>query len=136
MAEYVYVIDTVPVPPPVPGLYRTNGLVELLGDPGMLLALERSYTMGVGNSVRIYRLDLTGASNVADQNALAATSVTTVRKTLLLDLTTLDMPLDNLKGMSWGPRLPNGRRTLMLVSDNNFSAHQMTQLMAFEVVPA
>ena len=141
IAEHVYVVDAVPVPPPLPGLYRTNGLVELLGGEGMLLALERSYTMGVGNSVRIYRIDLAGASNVADQEALvgtgalATTSYTAVRKTLLLDLAVLGVPLDNLEGMSWGPRLPNGRRTLILISDNNFSVGQITQLLAFEMQP-
>ncbi len=135
LAEHVYVVDAVPVPPPLPGLYRTNGLVELLGDPGMLLALERSYTMGVGNSVRIYRLDLARASNVADREALAGSSLTAVRKTLLLDLAVLGIPLDNLEGMSWGPPLSNGRRTLILISDNNFSARQITQLLAFEVQP-
>jgi len=133
LAEHVYVVDAVPVPPPLPGLYRTNGLVELLGGNGMLLALERSYTMGVGNSVRIYRLDLAGASNVADRESLVGTSFTPVRKTLWLDLAVLGIPLDNLEGMSWGPRLPNGRRTLILVSDNNFSARQITQWLAFEV---
>ncbi len=135
LAEHVYVVDAVPVPPPVPGLYRTNGLVELLGDSGMLLALERSYTMGAGNSVRIYRLDLAGASDVADHEGLAGIRFAAVRKTLLLDLADLGIALDNLEGMSWGPRLPNGRRTLVLISDNNFSARQTTQLLAFEVRP-
>ncbi len=135
LAEHVYLVDAVPVPPPLPGLYRTNGLVELMGDTGMLLALERSYTMGVGNSVRIYRLDLAGASNVADREALAGASFMAVRKTLLLDLAVLGIPLDNLEGMSWGPRLPNGHRTLILISDNNFSERQITQLLAFEVKP-
>lgn len=135
LAEHVYVVDAVPVSPPVPGLYRTNGLVELLGGAGMLLALERSYTMGMGNSVRIYRLDLAGASNVADRDALGDTSITVVRKTLLLDLAAVGISPGNLEGMSWGPRLPNGRRTLMLISDNNFSARQITQLLAFEVQP-
>jgi hypothetical protein len=100
-----------------------------------LLALERSYTMGVGNRVRIYRLDLAGASDVADREGLGDTSFTAVRKTLMLDLAVLGIPMDNLEGMSWGPLLPNGRRTLILVSDNNFSARQITQLLAFEMRP-
>ncbi|MDB5845384.1 MAG: hypothetical protein JWP79_2694, partial [Polaromonas sp.] len=43
--------------------------------------------------------------------------------------------IDNIEGMAWGPRLPNGHRTLVLVADNNFADNQMTQLMAFEVLP-
>jgi 3-phytase/alkaline phosphatase D len=133
LAEHVYVVDAIPQVPPLPGLYRTNGLVELLGGKGMLLALERSYTMGVGNSIRLYRIELEGASDVSAQPALKDTEYTPVRKTLLLDLATLGIPLDNLEGMSWGPRLPDGRRTLVLVSDNNFSALQMTQFLVFTV---
>lgn len=132
LAEHAYVVDAVAAAPPLPGLFRTKGLVELLGGDGMLLALERSYTTGVGNSVKIYRLDLAGASDVADSPALAGTRFTPVGKTLLLDLGSLGVPLDNLEGMSWGPRLPNGRRSLVLVSDNNFSARQVTQFLVFE----
>ncbi len=132
LAEHAYVVDAVAVPPPLPGLFRTNGLVELLDGAGMLLALERAYTMGVGNSVKIYRLDLAGASDVGDRPALAGTRFTPVAKTLLLDLGRLGVPLDNLEGMSWGPRLPNGRRSLVLVADNNFSASQAMQFLLFE----
>jgi hypothetical protein len=131
LAEHVLEVNAVPVAPPLPGLFRTNGLVELLGGNGMLLALERSYVMGVGNFVRIYRLDLTGASDVSNRFALGDAPLVPVRKTLLLDLATLGVDLDNLEGMSWGPRLPGGQHTLILVSDNNFSRRQTTQLLAF-----
>jgi hypothetical protein len=54
---------------------------------------------------------------------------------VLLDLA--DVPglelVDNLEGMTRGPRLPDGRRTLVLVSDKNFSTAQVTQLLAFAV---
>jgi hypothetical protein len=133
LAEHVYQVDAVPVAPPLPGLYRTNGLVELLGGEGVLLALERSYVMGVGNSARIYRLVLDGASDVADRPVLARGDYTPIAKTLLLDLATLSIVPDNLESMSWGPRSPDGKRTLILVSDNNFSARQTTQFLAFEI---
>jgi hypothetical protein len=32
--------------------------------------------------------------------------------------------------MTFGPNLPDGRRTLVIVSDNNFSAVQFTQFIA------
>jgi hypothetical protein len=133
LAEHVLVVDAVPAAPPLPGLYRTNGLVELLGGDGLLLALERSFTLGVGNSIRIYRLDLAAASNVAGVPALAGVAYRPAGKRLLLDLGTLDIRIDNLEGMSWGPRLPNGRRSLVLVSDDNFSPRQATQLLLFEL---
>ncbi|WP_395016561.1 hypothetical protein [Dongia sp.] len=37
--------------------------------------------------------------------------------------------------MSFGPDLPNGHRSLVLVSDNNFNPLQITQFLAFEVLP-
>ena len=37
-------------------------------------------------------------------------------------------------GMAWGPRLPNGNATLVMVSDDNFNASQVTLFLAFEVV--
>ncbi len=40
--------------------------------------------------------------------------------------------LDNTEGMTWGPVLPNGNRSLVFISDDNFSARQITQLLAFE----
>jgi hypothetical protein len=42
--------------------------------------------------------------------------------------------LGNLEGMTFGPRLPDGSRTLVFVSDNNFSSGQLTQFLAFKVV--
>jgi hypothetical protein len=128
LAEHVYLVD----PANAPGPFRTNGLVELLAGEGLLLALERSYTFGVGNGARIYRVELDGASDVSNLHALTDRDYRAVRKTLLLDLGMLGIQLDNVEGMSWGPRLSNGKRSLILVSDNNFSPRQITQFLAFE----
>jgi hypothetical protein len=53
-------------------------------------------------------------------------------KTLLLDLTELGIPMDNVEGMTFGPSF-EGRPTLILLSDNNFSPTQFTQFVAFSV---
>jgi len=55
------------------------------------------------------------------------------KKTLLLDLDALGLPLDNIEGMAFGPDLPDGRRSLLLVSDNNFSPAAFTQFLLFAV---
>ena len=54
-------------------------------------------------------------------------------KTLLLDLDELGIPLDNVEGMAIGPDLPDGRRSLLLVSDNNFSPAGFTQFLLFAI---
>ena len=45
---------------------------------------------------------------------------------------------DNLEGMTFGPTLTDGRQLLIIVSDNNFAADQVTQFLAVavETVPA
>jgi hypothetical protein len=55
-------------------------------------------------------------------------------KRLVLDLDQAGIGLvDNIEAAAWGPRLPNGNATLMLVSDDNFAPHQVNQFLAFEV---
>ena len=69
--------------------------------------------------------------NGADSIAGVLGSVRPVQKTLLLNLDTLGIPLDNVEGMTIGPTLPDGRQSLVLVSDNNFAASQFTQFLLF-----
>ena len=57
----------------------------------------------------------------------------TTSKTLLLNLDVLGIPLDNVEGMAFGPRLRGGKRSLLFVSDNNFAATQFTQFLLFAV---
>ena len=42
-------------------------------------------------------------------------------------------PIDNVEGITWGPVLDNGNRTLVLASDNNFNDTQVTEFTALEV---
>ena len=136
LAEYAYRTDAVTVPPALPIMIHTNGLVELLAlDARRLLALERSYTQMAGNSIRLFLVEMNGATDVGNVASLSAGGFIPLAKTLLLDLASLGIQLDNIEGLSWGPVLPNGHRTLIMVSDNNFSRHQVTQFLAFEVVP-
>ena len=50
-------------------------------------------------------------------------------KHLLVDMVDLGIQPDNLEAMAFGPRLPDGRRSLILVSDNNFNPSQTTQFI-------
>lgn len=53
--------------------------------------------------------------------------------TILPDLDPAYPRLDNVEAMSFGPRLPDGRATLVLMSDNNFGASQRTAFFAFAI---
>ena len=132
--EHIYKTETVAAEPVPAGSFSTNGLVEILAyGEDEFLTLERSFSTGVGNAVRIYKTTLEGASNVKKLDSIAGMKVRSMKKELVLDLATLGITLDNLEGMTFGPRLPNGDHSLILVSDNNFSATQFTQFLAFAI---
>lgn len=142
VAEFFYEVDEVADEPIPAGQFSTNGLVELLAldNSGTLLALERSFSVGVGNSVKLYEIRTQGATNVIGIDALPFSPEdptervdidAVVEKRLLLDLGDLGITLDNLEGMALGPTLADGRQSLVIVSDNNFSGTQFTQFLGF-----
>jgi hypothetical protein len=135
LAQYAYPQEPIFARPNPPGAFAVNGVAAILAvnpvDPSRYLVLERSFVTGVGNKIRIYEVDVRGATNIAGDDSIAGADIKPVHKKLLADLA--DFPLstvDNVEGMTWGPRLATGERTLLLVSDNNFSASQVTQVIA------
>ena len=119
-------------------LFAINGVSEILADgPDHLLVLERSYVLGSGFSVRLYRIatntdpSKSGASNTLDVDMLVPGQFQPAAKELLFDAAQLGLQtVDNIEGMTWGPRLPSGERVLLLVSDNNFNPAEVTQFVA------
>jgi 3-phytase len=114
-----------------------NGLVELLPlDNEHLIAMERSFSVGApgtGTSIKLCTVSLSRATDVNGVDSLQdrLDRVRPATKRLLLDLDGLGIPLDNVEGLAFGPRLPDGRRSVVLVSDNNFAAGQFTQFLLF-----
>ena len=53
-------------------------------------------------------------------------------KTLLVDLAQFGVELHNLEGLTFGPTLETGNRSLIIVSDDNFDG--VTQFLVFEVL--
>jgi hypothetical protein len=137
--QYLYWTDPIAEPPVPATAFAVSGLVELLPlNNEFLLSMERSFSVGApgtGNSIKLYRVALPGATDVNGLASLAGSlgSIRPAEKTLLLDLDTLGIPLDNVEGMAFGPDLPDGRRALILVSDNNFAPAQFTQFLLFAV---
>lgn len=144
IAEFVYRTDPTALPPNPSGGFSTSGLVDLLAlDSGNLLALERSFSVGAagtpgntGHTVKLYQVSLAGETNVSGIDSLGTLDINGIslaRKTLILDFTDLNIPISNLEGLTLGPALPDGRRSLVVVSDNNFNPAQFTQVLAFGV---
>ncbi len=133
MRQIAYVPDAIPLRPLVPGTYADNGVSEVLMlDAHRMLVLERAYATGAGNSLRLYEIDTRAADDVLAIDALTPGNHRPTAKTLVANFATLGLSrLDNTEGMCWGPSLPDGRRLLVVVSDDNFNPLQVTQFAAF-----
>lgn len=145
LAQVAYPVDPIQAVPT--GKNADNGVSEVLAvDDNRLLVLERSGVEGADGKwvmyIRLYEADAGGATDIAAIPALADAKYQPMSKRLLVDFSKLPelgsaaLPkIDNIEGVSFGPDLPNGHRSLVLVSDNNFNPDQVTQFLAFEVVP-
>lgn len=132
--QIAYRCDPIPRAPAVPRGFADNGVSEILMlDAHRMLVLERAFMLGVGMSLRLYEIDTRAASDTLEQETLRAGGYTPAPKQLVADFATLGLArLDNTESLAWGPRLPNGNRTLVVVSDDNFNPLQVTQFAAFE----
>ncbi|MFF5006350.1 esterase-like activity of phytase family protein [Streptomyces phaeochromogenes] len=125
-AEHVYEVDpisdapTAPLPAPVGTYAADRGVSEILAiNETDYLTVERSFASGVGFSIRLYWTSTLGATDVNGKDALSGTEKPMPKK-LLYDFTTSGTDADNVEGITWGPRLPDGSRSLVLVADDNF----------------
>ncbi len=137
--EHVYVVEPVAEAPDPPDAFRVNGLVELLAldRAGTFLALERSFSVGRGNTVVLYEVSTAGATDVSGLETLlpggSAADFEPVSKRRLLSLGDVGLVPDNLEGMALGPPMADGRLPLIVVGDNNFNPDQETQFVLLAV---
>ncbi len=132
--QIAYIPEAIPVKPRIPGTYADNGVSEILMlDAHRMLVLERAYALGTGNALRLFEIDTREAGDTLQQAKLEPGQFRPAAKELVADFAQLGLSLlDNTEGMCWGPPLPSGARTLVVVSDDNFNASQVTQFAAFE----
>jgi hypothetical protein len=132
-AQYAYQLDPLPAAPvPATGAYD-GGVSEILAvDDHRYLALERFWIEGVGYRVKLYEIDLRGATNVLSRNSLKRGGpYRPVTKRLVTDLNAIRPPVQNLESLAWGPHLISGECTLVIGSDDNFDKTEVTQFLAF-----
>ncbi|NMG22948.1 esterase-like activity of phytase family protein [Brasilonema bromeliae] len=115
----------------------SSGLTDLaaLDNQSHFISLERTFT-GFGFSIALFQISLEGADDIHNIDSLLAVDINKIKPTkkeLLLDLRKLDVALDNIEGLTLGPKLPDGQLSLILVSDNNFNRLQRTQILAFKL---
>lgn len=135
--EYVYVAGPVVEEPVPPDQFRVSGVVELLAldNQGTFLVMERSFSVGAGNTVKIYEAEINGATDVERIHALVDPATgepvpfEPLEKRLIVNFAGFGIEPDNIEGMTLGPTLPDGQQSLVIVSDNNFAAEQETQFI-------
>lgn len=130
LSEHLYLVE-----PPPQG--AENGLTDLitLDQGGHFLGLERSFGPLVGVNAQIFQLAVGGATDTSGIPGFGGdvSGITPIFKRLTLNLSDLDIGLDNLEGMALGPQLPDGTQSLVVVSDDNFSDLQVTQFLLFRL---
>jgi len=132
--EYAYPVSPVHRDSFPLGKFSVNGVSAILAvDGDRYITVERSFAAGVGLSVKLYLISLRGATDVSSMDSLKGAHYQPVEKQLLLDTGRLGIAIDNLEGISFGKGLRDGRRSLLLISDDNFRPQEVTQILLFAV---
>lgn len=140
LAEYAYPLDALPKKP---GKNKdaNNGITEILAvNDHEFLALERASVQTkdgtYNNYVKVYKYRTDGATNIKNMSSLKNRNIQPLKKELVTSLNKSELKhIDNVEGISFGKKLPNGHNTIVLVADNNLNKAQQTQVFAFEVIP-
>lgn len=131
VAEHLYLLDPAPIE------VISNGLTELLAlqTEGYFLSLERTFGF-TGAGAKIFQVVIGNATDTSNIVSLKGnlSQIRPLNKQWLFDLQELGIYLDNLEGMTLGPRLPDGSQSLLLISDDNFNDEQISQLLLFRLV--
>jgi len=134
--EFVYQLDN-----------TENGLNEILaiGDgDGEFLVIERDGESGADAAFKkIMKINLSGATEVQRMRQLPSgelpETIQPVAKEVFIDfldprfqLTDEQLP-EKLEGLTSGPKLPDGRGTLLVASDNDFNAESPSLIYVFAI---
>lgn len=116
------------------GQYSVSELLAI--DDRHFLSIERvvPFDPHTGVKARIVLSGITDrTTDVLPCPALTSCPAVPMTRTVLLDLPERHrgVKIDNLEGMAWGPRLPDGRRTLIVEADDNFNKDEVSQFLAF-----
>lgn len=120
-----------------------NGVSEVLAlNDNSLLVLERAYDPNQQKvTARLFKVTLGPESRIVSGTSLKRTVIPPLTKNLILDFDGLRSQLsagfrsiDNLEALAFGPKSPNGRPTLIMATDNNFSPNQRTSILFFEIL--
>lgn len=137
--------------------YATDAISYEGGDYGVadvcaidgenILVLERGWARQVGNTVRMYRVNVNDTRSVCQLTPNLDEMTPTLEKQLFCDFANLPVPanvpaakqphktalLDNFEGICLGPRLPDGRRSVVVCADDNGRSDQNPRILVLAV---
>jgi hypothetical protein len=137
IGQYAYKLDPVAHASIPENAFKINGVPDILAvTDEKLLVIERSYSTGrLANTIKVFIADLTGATDIKNIPSLKENNnFKAMAKKLLVNMDDLGIYTDNIEGVTFGPVLKNGHKTLLFISDNNFNPLEKTQLLLFEVI--
>lgn len=137
IAQYAYKLEPVAYPANPSNGFKINGVPDILSiGNNKLLVIERSFSTGrLPCTIKVFVTELNAATNIKDVASLKENSnFIPATKKLLLNMDDLGIYIDNVEGVTFGPVLPNGHKTLLFVADNNFAALEKAQLLLFEIM--
>jgi hypothetical protein len=141
--EGAYRTDPIFAAPNPAGSFADNGVSDILPARQYwpefdLLVMERSFVTGVGNDVKLFGANFSRTTRTERREALPYPyDLQPADKRLIARMADLGVKADNLEGMTYGPRLPNGDPTLLIISDDNFSSvgsEQINQFVLLELL--
>jgi hypothetical protein len=135
-AQYAYELEPVAYAARPESEFKINGVPDILSlGNNKLLVIERSFSTGrLPCTIRVFMADLNAATDISIMTLKGNHSFTPAKKSLLVNMDDLGIYTDNIEGVTFGPVLPNGHKTLLFIADNNFTVAEKAQVLLFEVV--
>ncbi|CAM1366684.1 esterase-like activity of phytase family protein [Tenacibaculum xiamenense] len=142
--QYAYELEN--LEKPRKGDINLNGVTAILEfRKNEFFVVERIYHSGYGsygNTIRIFRAWADeNTTNTINLESLKKVNHIPLKKELLFDFESAkdqltDGIIDNIEGICFGDVLPNGNKTLLLISDDNFQLYgkQLNQFILMELV--
>lgn len=135
VAQYAYKLDPVAYAAKPESEFKINGVPDILSiGNNKLMVIERSFSTGrLPCTIKLFIADLNGASDITNITLKENKDFIPAKKTLLLNMDNLGIYTDNIEGVTFGPVLPNGHKTLLFIADNNFNPLEKSQVLLFEI---
>lgn len=136
VAQYAYKLDAVAYEAKPSNAFKVNGISDIMSlGNNKLLVIERSYSTGrLPCTIKVFIANLNAATDVTGITLTNNKNFIPVNKTLLLNMDSLGIYTDNIEGVTYGPVLPNGKKSLLFIADNNFNPLEKAQLLLFEII--